>query len=501
MAGTNVSSWTSADFGNRLSLRDLVAPLFRRKALLVTTFLVTLGAVILLGLLIPAPYKSQMSMLVDRERHDPLVSTEATNQMPPMTNSEVTLSEITSEMELLQSQDLLQKVVLATGLADRHGFSVWDLLHPGETKEDRVARAVKRLAKNLKVTNETNSDLINISYSSPDPHLSFAVLHALGDAYVEKHVALHRPPGTFLFFDHETQRYQKALQDSEDRLRAFDKKSGVSAPDAVRGDLAQQVALSVGQLHQAQQAAAADRERMQSDRKQMAATPKRSPTQEASSPADKLLEDLHASLLAAQTKRTQLALKYSAHYPLVKEADQEIAETEAAIAKAEKTRFLTQTTDVDPTYELLREDLAKTQADIAAQRATVNATHRSIKSMQAQMVNLDARAITQQDLLREVKANEENYLLYLSKREQERTADALDKSRISNVTIAVPPAIPVLPVYSFPVVIAVAFVLASLASIVTAYAVDYCDSTFQSSGQVVDMLGIPFVVSIPKKTA
>ena len=38
-----------------------------------------------------------------------------------------------------------------------------------------------------------------------------------------------------------------------------------------------------------------------------------------------------------------------------------------------------------------------------------------------------------------------NYLLYLSKREQERTSDALDEKRISNVAIAVPPVLPILP--------------------------------------------------------
>jgi uncharacterized protein involved in exopolysaccharide biosynthesis len=499
MAGTNSSSWTNEGFGD-LSLRDLISPLFRRKTLLITTFLATLGVVTLIGILVPAPYRSQMSVLVNRERHDPVVSTEATTQVPVM-SSEVTLAEITSEMQLLQSQDLLEKVVLANGLADRHGFSFWDLLHPNDTKEDRVARGVKQLAKNLKVKNETNSNLIDVSYSSSSPKISYAVLNSLGNFYVEKHVALHRPPGTYQFFVQETQRYQTALQDSEDRLQRFRRKHGVAAPDMVRTDMAQQVALSVGQLHQAEQSVAADKERIQSDRNQMAATPKRAATQQATSPADKLLEDLHASLLAAETKRTQLALKYDSRYPLVREADQEIAETKAAIAEAGKTQFITQTTDVDPTYELLREDLAKTQTDIAAQRATVTATQRSITRMQAQMVDLDQRALTQQDLLRDTKANEDNYLLYLSKREQERTSDALDKTRIANVTIAVPPAIPVLPVYSVPMVVLVALGLALVLSVGTAYTVDYCDTTLHSPAQVIDNLGIPVVVAMPRRTA
>ena len=50
----------------------------------------------------------------------------------------------------------------------------------------------------------------------------------------------------------------------------------------------------------------------------------------------------------------------------------------------------------------------------------------SIDSMKLQLVDLDQKTVKQSDLLRETKANEANYLLYLSKREQESTSDALD---------------------------------------------------------------------------
>ena len=90
-------------------------------------------------------------------------------------------------------------------------------------------------------------------------------------------------------------------------------------------------------------------------------------------------------------------------YPLVQEADQEVATAKAAIAAAEKTQYVTQTTDRDPTFELLREDSAKTEADLAAQRANLTAIKSSIQSLQTQMVDLDQKALTQQDLLRSVR--------------------------------------------------------------------------------------------------
>jgi uncharacterized protein involved in exopolysaccharide biosynthesis len=196
-----------------------------------------------------------------------------------------------------------------------------------------------------------------------------------------------------------------------------------------------------------------------------------------------------------------LLLKYDPSYPLVKEADQEVADAKAAIAEAKKTPYVNQETDRDPTFELLREDLTRTESDLAAQRANLIATKDTIQQLQSQMADLDQKVVTQQDLLRDVKANEDNYMLYLSKREQERTSDALDKTRIANVAIAVPPAIPALPAHGFPIVLFLAFVMAVMLSIAMAYIAEYFDSSFHTPGQVVDFLGIPVVVAVSKRTA
>ena len=501
MRETDSESWIN-ERAPDISLRELAAPLFRRKRVLITTFLVTLAVVLLAGILMPSEYTSHMSILVNRERVDPLVSTGATTTTQLLTTgSPVSEEEINSEAELLKSRDVLEQVVLANGLQKQHGFSFLDLFRPTQDAADRVERAVRSLAKKIKVGAGSKTNLIEVSYSSPNPRLSYGVLNTLGNLYLVKHVAVHRPPGSYRFFTQETQNYHQAMEDSEARLRSFQKQQGAAAPDLERSNLALQVTNSVGQLHQAEESIAADQQRIRSDRQQMLAVPQRSATQLSSSPADKLLEYLQPALLAAETKRTQLALKYDPNYPLVQEADQEVATAKAAIAAAEKTRYVTQTTDRDPTFELLREDLAKTEADLAGQRANLTAIKSSIQSLQTQMVDLDQKALTQQDLLRSVKANEDNYLLYLSKREQERTSDALDKTRIANVAIAVPPDIPALPTHGFPIVVVFALAFATLLAIAMAYLVEYFDSSFHTPAQVIDMLGIPVVVAVPKKTA
>jgi uncharacterized protein involved in exopolysaccharide biosynthesis len=240
-----------------------------------------------------------------------------------------------------------------------------------------------------------------------------------------------------------------------------------------------------------------DAQRMRSDMEQRSTTPSRSQTQESLLPADRLLEDLKAQLLTAETKRSQRGMKYEPSYPLVQEADGEFAQAKKAIADAEATGYVTKTTDRDPTYELLREDLAKSKADLAAQHATWKATRASIASMQTEMVDLDTKALQQKDLIRDVKAAEENYLLYLSKREGARTSDALDRSGIANVAIAVPPAIPLLPLIGLPLLMAAAVGGSAMLSVSLGYTVDYFDSSLRTPAQVAHLLNVPIVVALP----
>jgi uncharacterized protein involved in exopolysaccharide biosynthesis len=213
------------------------------------------------------------------------------------------------------------------------------------------------------------------------------------------------------------------------------------------------------------------------------------------------LEHLHSSLLTAELKKTQLLMKYDLSYPLVKEADEEIAQTKEAITHAEEAKYINTTTDRDPTFEYLRQDLAKTEADLASEQATAAALLNTIQGMRSEMVSLDVKAVKQGGLLRETKANEENYLLYLTKREQERTSDALDEKRIANVAIAVPAYVPVLTAYNPFSIMFLGFFCALLAGVGVGYLAELMDPSFRTPAEVEDMLKIRVLAAVPRQAA
>src|ERR1700722_5731784 len=101
---------TSGSATREATLRDILTPLFRRRRLLILSFCgVFLGAIIA-SVLLSSRYEAQMEILVNRDRMDPVVTTEQFSQTSPAAPP-LTEEEINSEVELLQSQDLLKEVV------------------------------------------------------------------------------------------------------------------------------------------------------------------------------------------------------------------------------------------------------------------------------------------------------------------------------------------------------------------------------------------------------
>jgi len=488
----------------QLTVRDMVAPLFRKKRVVLLTFFPIFALAILLAWgWANNYYASTMQVVVGRERSEPTVTS---MQGAEASNSKaVTTDEVTSEVALLQGRDMLEEVVVECNLVEPSSESFWDKFdsRPPEVKKAAaVESATKRLSKKIKVEAQKTSHVIDLRYGKMgSPATPACVLQTLGKLYLEKHLRLQRPSGASDFFSQETNKYRQALADSETRLVNFSKTYGVAAPETLRSDMAQQLVMAQSNLYQTRQMIAADEERIENIKAQMASTPARSSTAESSISLSALLEQFKSNLLALQLKRTQLMLKYEPGYPLVKEADEEIAQTNKAIESAENERYVNTTTDRDQTFEYLRQDKARTEVDLASQRATAVALLNTIQGMKTEMVDLDVNSVKQAALVRDTKANEGNYLLYLNKREQERTSDALDQKRIANVAIAVPANVPVLPAYN-PIVIMIAgFLFAVLAGMGAGYLAEFMDPSFRTPDEVANMLKLTVLATVPRRAA
>jgi uncharacterized protein involved in exopolysaccharide biosynthesis len=484
------------------TLRDLLMPVFRHKRLVILTFSAVLAlSMFVAWYIVSRYYVSEMQIVLSQTRTDPAIT--SAQNAAVMSNKLITPDQISSEIALMKGQDMLRTVAEECGLAEK--WSMSELLlpkDPARIKAARIEKASHELEKGVKAEAEKVSDVINVKYGAVgQPETSACVLQNLGKLYVEKHLELRRPGGSSTFFAEQTEKYRQQLADVEEKLANFSKNEGVAAPDVLRTDLAQQLTTAISTLQQAQEQVAADQERIRAVQTKLQTTPERVTTQQTSNAANLLLHQLEGDLLTAELKRTQLLVKYDPSFPLVKEADEEIAKTKAAIQKAQDLNYANQTTDRDPTHELLRQDLAKTQLDLASQTANAIAIQKSIQSTKAQMTNLDAKALKQAVLLREDKADETNYLLYETKREQEYTSDALDKRRIADVAIAVPAVVPALPAFNPFLVSLGGLIFAVLAGVAAGFIAEWLDPSFRTPLEVAEVLNIPVLASVPRQAA
>ena len=487
------------------SSRDLIAIGFRHKrAILITFCAILLGAAVA-AVIQPYDYRASTKFLIERARMDPVVSPGQNNA--GATRSEVTEEELNSEVELLRSDDVLRQVVVATGLQNRrtlasylHVPQILSYLGIKETEQERVATAVLRLQKDLKIEAVKKSTLITVSYTSSDPQLVSRVLQALDEAYLQKNLAVHHPAGEFQFFDQETETYKKNLAAAEEQLKAFSEQEGGVSPQLARDISLQKLSDFTATLRQTYVDIAATERRIDALEKQSGTTPQRLTTQSHTSDDAQVLQGLKSTLMSLELKRTELLTKYQPTYPLVQEIDKQLAETRASIASEESKPLRDETTDRNPTYAWISEELAKAKADDNGLQARAAAMQMIIAKYQANAHDLDQKGILQQDLLRRVKTEEENYLLYQHKREEARMTDALDRTRILNVAIAEQPMTPALPSNSRWMVVLLGTLLATGVSVGMAFTLEYTNPSFRTPAEVFSELQIPVLAAVPQKS-
>lgn len=483
-------------YGNRpysFTARDVAAIGFRHQKVLVLCFLGVMLGVGISSLFLPTKYRSETKLLVKRERVDPIISPE---QNAPLTfHDTVGEEEINSEVELITSSDVLQKVVTSCNL-DRKKF-LSGLIHPWQTPQNRTDKAVAELRSDLQLEVLKKTNVISIAYESQDPKTAQRVLATLDETYLQKHLDVHHPAGQFEFFDQQAEKYKTDMLAAEAKLKTFADTQGGVAPAIMRDMTLQKLADFKGTLATTRASIAESHKRIADLEKQVQSTPARLTTQMKRGDNAQVLENLKSTLLTLEMKRTELLTKYQPTYPLVQEVDKQISDTRLALAKEEGSPVKEEVTDQNPTFAWVSGEVAKAKADLSGFEAREIALTSIIKTYEDQSQKLEEQGILQNDLTRTEKEDEANYGLYTKKREEARIEDALDRTRLLNVSVVQTPMLPSIPTRSPWILAAVAVLLAAAVSLGVVFAIDYADQSFRTPSEVLSELRIPVLAAVP----
>lgn len=469
------------DTEQTVSLKEIAAILIRRKTQISVTFLLVVAAVAAVTFLMPKQYDAHMKVLVKNERADMIVSAERNDSSGY--HGEVDESQINSEIELLNSNNLLQQVVVKCSL-DRLERS------NGPVAADRrsvaIEKAVKHLQKKLNIAPVRKADIIQIDYSSTDPQLAAAVLQQLAESYLEEHLKVHGTPGTYQFFVSQAARYQRELSEAEARLAQFRQREDIVMLAPQQDAMLQKVSEAESSLNQADVAIRDYISRIANTRRQLALAAPRIVTQSRTVPNEYSVERLGTMLAELQNHRTSLLANFRADDRMVLEVDQEIADTKAALTKATDLTAIEQSTDVNPLRQTLEVDLAKQDAELAGLQDRREVLARQSWIYREKLTKLGSDTAANEDLVRAQKEAEENYLLYAKKAEEARIAESLDQQKIANVAIAETPTVPHLPSKpNVPLNLSLGVVLAVFLSLGLAFATEYFSGGRGPEGETV----------------
>ncbi len=475
------------------SLRDVVAIFFRQRRLGLISFSVIFLVIFAWGIFSPS-YQAEMKVLVRKGRLDPVLTPTPT-QSPLIDDEQVTEEELNSEVELMQDPDILREVVTNSGLLS--GWKMpWNL---GGSDEIRLARAVRRLAKQLDVEAVKKSALITVTYDSSNPERSAAVLHCLAAAYLEKHQQIRRPSGQFNFFEQQVVESRRSLLQAESQLMDFTQMQGIVSASLERDAALKKLSDADASYRETAVALAEARQRVRGLEAGLKMLPERTTTIIRSADNPQLLGELKMKLLELGLKRTDLLTKFQPSYRVVDEVDHQIADTKAAIAAEDRFPVRDVTTQPDPNNQWSRAELVKSRVEIGALEARANATEAVVAGYRASAQQLGDQAIEQEQLVHGLKAAEDKYLLYVNKREEARIGDALDQGGILNVAIAQKPRVPALPIWSLWMFGAVGLLVGGTVSTGLAFTADYLAPGFRTPEEVIAYLGSPVLASLPSE--
>jgi len=426
---------------SNFNLRNILFALFKWKRTILG--LALFGIVVAAGVYFfyPAVYESDARLLVryvlERSGYDPV---DALQGQGTRGGSGLTIDAvIAAEVSILTSWDLSVQVAEALGP---------NRVLP-DAKAPSVVAAAAAINSGLSTTTSKGSNIIGVSYTNRKPEVTAQVLSELVTRYFTKHLEVHRSAGAFDFVSQQSDQIRARLNQTEDALKALKAKAGViSLADsmaslntqsshledqlrAAENDLAEQQA-KVKQIERGGLAVDLNetdntKDKAKDNTKDNAAPP----PQQASTKDIGDYQALVTNLTKLRETQLEMSAKYTPENVLVKMNQAHINDLE------------NQKRDFERKFPELAISGAKGsgQLDLRVERARLAGMKSKLDDLRRQKIELQDRMKQLADvgpqiasLERNKELEEANYKYYSGTLEKARVDEALDPSKMPNIS-------------------------------------------------------------------
>jgi succinoglycan biosynthesis transport protein ExoP len=458
----------------RISFRDLLTIFFSKLhvflGILITIIVVTLGVAFFTDPI----YKVTGNILVK-----PLLEQSVKLMAPPatqMSTQPVRVQDITSEVSILQSPQLLSMVVKELDLTKEEKpkslLSQAALYLVDQVNKLMVAlglsvqpspedQAVLVLKKKLDIMPIALSNVIEISLTGKSPERITKIVNTLMHDYVEYHVSLYRAKGARDFYAAQAQLFAQSLKQAENDLEDFKKEWAIIEISTQNDANIELLRLLRENLALVQANIGDRRTKIGVQQRNLARTGEVGAiTKDMQSG---ILEELVREMGPLLVDRERIAALYQKSSLKYQALNRQVEELQKGYQK--------QTKDI----------LQGSALDLNGLNSYAAVMRKHISEIETKSLLLSEKQVEYERLVRELKQQEKNYLLYLNKTEEARIEEQQDSSRASNVIVSSwgkAPSVPVFPkklLMSF-----LSLVIGSLVGIAGAFTAYYMDHTVKT---------------------
>lgn len=322
-----------------------------------TVFCCVLFLALVASLLLPKRYTASTSVMLDvrtpdRAADGPGAWDLVVGMLAP--------SYMATQVQVVNSERVARRVIRTLGLENSAELKQ-EWIDGTDGKGDLEAWLAEKLRKDLDVAAGRDSNIIDISYTAPDPAQAAAVANAFLQAYVDTSLELKVEPARAYksFFDERAKRLREDLEAAQARLSQFQKANQLLvSPDRLDVETARLAGLSAQLVELQSNAAQNEGKRVQSGSRQ---------DQLPEVVSNPLVAQLAASLANEQARLQELTARYGPKHPQLVEQRARLAELDSKLqaATARASGSVSVNTSVNQTQ------LARVEKLLGEQRAKV----------------------------------------------------------------------------------------------------------------------------------
>lgn len=469
-----------------IQIRVAVFILKKHKWKIIVLFLSTVITVAIGSLMATPMYQASAKLLVKPGREDIYVSP-AGDSSTLVDRSDRT-QKINSEIAIIKSSSVSKKLVERMGVNRLYAYPDRTLRSKlfkkkNEREIPSAEKALESVLDRLHASVSSDSNVIDVTFEWPDPFIAVIVLNHLIELYFDHHLKVHTNPQTYTLLQEQASKWETRLRESEARLQEFKSRHAITS-------LPQQRTILLGRLSEAEtQKKGTETELHEKIRlvgtlnDELSKLDQKVQLQETVNTTSSALQSLKAKLVELELQ----GLK------------DEISRVKEMIAEEEKKEQKVIVTGKSPVQQGIESDFLRAKTQIEALKARLKTQENQVAGYREQLETLDGLENQMGELEREVAINETNYKLYLTKFEESKISESMDKQKIANVKIIEPAVLdmePVKPKKRLNVMMG--GFLGLFAGIGLAFLIEFLNPVFRTREDVEHYLGFPVLATIPK---